>query len=104
MLHHKIVNTPKGEIISCIGLGMELFIEPASIENLILNLLSVQEDFYDRFSPYLNEIVFRTDENEDSKLLKLTPNKNPIPRIRELVGNWDGQYNPYANTIYQTSP
>jgi len=100
MLHHKIVNTPKGEIISCFGLGIELFIEPTKIKNLILNLLSVQEDFYDKFSPYLKKIIFCTEEDEDVKVLKLTSNKNPIPRARELIGNRDTKYSTYENVIY----
>jgi hypothetical protein len=82
-------------------LGVELYVEPRPRQQLRLDMLSAQELYYWRFQDHLDWMRYQTETEDEGKAVKVVKGRNPIPWVREVMGNIP-PHNSYVNTLAMT--
>jgi hypothetical protein len=83
-----------------IALGAELYVAPRERSRLRLDMLDVQEDYWQRFNTHLNGMRYYSETENEGKKVGLKEKENPFPWVRQVMGNPDPR-DGYVNALYQ---
>ena len=100
LLDRLAISTPRGQLMGMFGLGSELYIEPRNHVQLRLDMLDVQEDYYQLFQSYLDRMYYDSEAYPDGRWATLKKGQNPFPWIREAIGDFPSDRG-YASMIFK---
>jgi len=86
LLDKLVIASPNGWLRVLFGLGSELYVEPRPRQQLRLDMLTLQEDYYQRFSEHITRCSYATPKHINGKGMKLK--NNPFAMIRDKIGDW----------------
>jgi hypothetical protein len=96
-----VIRKENGYAAGQMVLGTELYVEPRPRQQLRLDMLSAQELYYWRFQDHLDSMLYDSGTEEEGKMVKIVKGRNPIPWVREVMGNYP-PYRGYENTFSTT--
>lgn len=92
----KVIVTPQNEVAALFGLGVELFVEPRERGQLRLDMLGVQEDYYRRFSSFIDLMNFVS--GAGGRQIGVKKGDDPFQAVKQTMGNLPTN-RAYTNTI-----
>ncbi|MCL2326384.1 MAG: DUF3396 domain-containing protein [Proteobacteria bacterium] len=101
LLDRLSITSTNGTLWGIFGLGSELYIEPRPRQQLRLDMLTLQEDYYQRFSEHIKYCCYDSAEQfkrtSEGKCIKLKG--NPFPMVRDKIGDWPNNAM-YCNRLF----
>jgi|GEM_PF-681679 len=84
-------------LMAMFGLGAELYVEPRPRQQLRLDMLELQDDYYRRFHDHISHCSYATPKHIDGKCIKLKD--NPFAMVRDKIGDWPDDVM-YCNRLF----
>jgi len=97
-LDRKVIETPHGELAALFGLGMEFYIEPRERRQLRLDALDVQENYYNRFSSFIDLMNYVSATNPAGGQARLVKDDGSFQLVRRSMDDWPANQ-AYTNEI-----
>jgi hypothetical protein len=92
------ITSPRGFLKAMFGLCTELYVEPRDRQQLCLDMLSVQENYYLQFAKLIDYCIYELNNKGKSKRARIK--ENPFPMIRDLIDDWPDGLG-YGNVLFK---
>jgi len=102
LLDRQAITCPPSDYLwAMFGLGSELYVEPRPRQQLRLDMLNLQEDYYQRFGGHIKYCSYYSAERfrRTSKSQSLKLKGNPFAMVRDKIGDWPDDVM-YCNRLF----